>query len=195
MSLLISEQDLPQDLTAEQAVELAYSAELAEVASKLQRGLPSLIECDKDLAPFLFVNLRNRLKPAGLRCVYLDGRQQGQAAQPGMDAGLIGTMIQQLRDAVRGAVEKRVVVLPHLDLLTTSQGSLTTEAREVIPLLYENPELVWLGFKDPSFPLPRVIENLFPHRVSLLGVARPRLRHLITRKESRKFGKKFNPWA
>jgi cell division protease FtsH len=61
--------------------------------------------------------------------------------------------------------------------------------------LYENPELVWLGFKDPSFPLPRVIENLFPHRTSLLGIARPRLRHLVTQKESRKFGREFNPWA
>ena len=108
---------------------------------------------------------------------------------------MIGTMIAQLREAVRGAVERRVVVLPHLDLLTTSQGGLTAEAREVIPLLYENPELVWLGFKDPSFPLPKVIENLFPHRISLLGIARPRLRHLVTQKESRKFGRQFNPWA
>jgi len=108
--------------------------------------------------------------------------------------GLIGTMIAHLRDAVRGAVERRVVVMPHLDLLTTSQGGLTTEAREVIPLLYENPELVWLGFKDPSFPLPRVIENLFAHRLSLLGISRNRLRHLITQKESRKFGRQFTPW-
>ncbi len=112
-----------------------------------------------------------------------------------MPIGMIGTMIAQLREAVRGAVERRVVVLPHLDLLTTSQGGLTAEAREVIPLLYENPELVWLGFKDPSFPLPKVIENLFPHRISLLGIARNRLRHLITRKESRKFGREFNPWS
>ena len=112
-----------------------------------------------------------------------------------MPMGMIGTMIAQLREAVRGAVERRVVVLPHLDLLTTSQGGLTAEAREVIPLLYENPELVWLGFKDPSFPLPQVIENLFPHRVSLLGIARNRLRHLVTQKESRKFGREFNPWA
>src|SRR4030095_7183300 len=117
--------------------------------------------------------------------------------------GLIGTMIAQLRDEVRGAVDaeeggsvqRKVIVLPHLDLLTTSQGGLTAEAREVIPLLYENPELVWLGFKDPSFPLPRVIENLFPHRLSLLGISRNRLRHLITRKEARKFGRQFNPWA
>jgi cell division protease FtsH len=199
MSIFIPERELPQQLNAEAAVEAAYAAELAEMASKLQRGLPCLVECDKDLAPFLFLNVRNRLRASKVRCVYLDGRpREDQAQQPspgGPSCGLIGTMIAQLREAVRGSVERRVVVLPHLDLLTTSQGGLTNEAREVIPLLYENPELVWLGFKDPSFPLPRVIENLFPHRVSLLGIARPRLRHLITQAESRKFGRKFNPWA
>ncbi|MGE3803339.1 MAG: AAA family ATPase [Gemmataceae bacterium] len=194
MSIVIREKDLPVELSVEQAVESAYAAELAEAASKLQRGLPVLIECDKDLGPHVYVNIRNRLKTGGLRCIYLDGRPSPNEAG-GLPQGMIGTMISQLREAVRGAVERRVVVLPHLDLLTTSQGGLTAEAREVIPLLYENPELVWLGFKDPSFPLPRVIENLFPHRSSLLGIARPRLRQLITQRESRKFGKGFNPWA
>src|SRR5215471_12394442 len=193
MSVFIPESELPQELSADTAVEAAYAAEMAEVASKLQRGLPTLIECEKDLAPFLYLNLRARLKSANLRCTYLDGRPKQEEPGP-TQPGLIATMIGQLREAVRGAVEKRVVVLPHLDLLTTSQGGLTSEAREVIPLLYENPELVWLGFKDPSFPLPRVIENLFPHRASLLGIARPRLRQLITRAESRKFGREFNPW-
>lgn len=193
MSSTISEKDLPASLAPEQAVEAAYAQELADVASKLVRGLPVLVECDKELAPYLFMNLRNRLREAKLQCIYLDGRQQNQQ-QGGMPMGLMGTMIAQLRDAVRGAVERRVVVLPHLDLLTTSQGGLTGEAREVIPLLYENPELVWLGFKDPSFPLPKVIENLFPHWVSILGTGRNRLRHLITQKESRKFGKDFSAW-
>ncbi len=198
MSILISERDLPQQLTPDAAVEAAYAAELAEVASKLQRGLPCLIECDKDLGPFLYANLRARLKSTGLASVYLDGRpgKEEKSQQPGVvPLGLIGTMISRLRDAVRGAVEQKVIVLPHLDLLTSSQGGLTTEAREVIPLLYENPAMVWLGFKDPSFPLPRVIDNLFPHRVSLLGIPRPRLRHLITQAEARKFGRQFNPWA
>lgn len=195
MSILIDEKDLPVQLGMEQAVESAYAGELAEVASKLQRGLPALIECDKDLAPYLFINVRNRLKAVNLKCLYLDGRPRQGEPPPAMPTGLIGTMIAQLRDAVRGAVEKRVVVLPHLDLLTTSQGGLTAEAREVIPLLYENPELVWLGFKDPSFALPKVIENLFLHRVSLLGPPRPKLQQLVTQKESRKFGRQFNPWA
>src|SRR5262245_29444407 len=191
----ITERELPQALTADQAVEAAYSAELVEVASKLLRGLPVLIEADKDVAPFLYINVRNRLRAQNIRSIYLDGRPDPNAAPGPVPMGLIGTMIAHLRDAVRGAVERRVVVLPHLDLLTTSQGGLTTEAREVIPLLYENPELVWLGFKDPSFPLPKVIENLFAHRLSLLGISRNRLRHLITQKESRKFGRQFNPYA
>jgi cell division protease FtsH len=197
MSVLIPEKDLPVELTNEQAVEAAYATELAEVAGKLLRGLPALVECDKELAPFLFLNVRNRLKERQVKCVYLDGRPRGDEPQQQgpMPVGLMGTMIAQLREAVRGAIEKKVVVLPHLDLLTTSQGGLTAEAREVIPLLYENPELVWLGFKDPSFPLPKVIENLFPYRTSLLGVARPRLRHLVTQREARKFGRVFNPWA
>ncbi|MHB1424041.1 MAG: AAA family ATPase [Gemmataceae bacterium] len=196
MSVIIDEKDLPRELTTEQAVEAAYCSELAEAASKVQRGLPALIECDKDLAPYLYANIRNRLRAVNLRCLYLDGRPHKEdQGQGGMTVGMMGTMIAQLREAVRGPVERRIVVLPHLDLLTTSQGGLTSEAREVIPLLYENPELVWIGFKDPSFPLPQVIENLFPHRVSLLGISRNRLRHLLARKESRKFGREFNPWA
>jgi cell division protease FtsH len=194
MSITLSEKELPASLTAEQAVEAAYAQELADAASKLIRGLPVLIECDKELAPYMFLNIRNRLREAKLQCVYLDGRQGAQQQQGAMPVGLIGTMISQLRDAVRGAVERKVVVLPHLDLLTTSQGGLTGEAREVIPLLYENPELVWLGFKDPSFSLPKVIENLFPVWTSILGIARNRLRHLVTQKESRKFGRQFSPW-
>lgn len=194
MSVITPESELPSSLEPAQAVEAAYTAELAEVASYLARGLPTLIECDKELAPFLFMNVRSRLRDQNLRCVYLDGRPRETDQQGPMPVGLIGTMIAQLREAVRGVVERRVVVLPHLDLLTTSQGGLTGEAREVIPLLYENPELVWLGFKDPSFPLPKVIENLFPHRLSILGVGRNRLKSLVTQREARKFGRPFNPW-
>ncbi|HEY2784882.1 MAG TPA: AAA family ATPase [Fimbriiglobus sp.] len=195
MSSHTPENQLPVSLTPEQAVEAAYASDLAAVASALLRGLPGLVECDKELAPYLFLNIRARLKAKDIKCLYLDGRpRDNDGKDVAAPTGMMGTMIAQLRDAVRGAVEKRVVVLPHLDLLTTSTGGLTSEAREVIPLLYENPELVWLGFKDPSFPLPRVIENLFPHRTSLLGIARDRLRQLVTQKEARKFGKTFNPW-
>ncbi|HEX3152076.1 MAG TPA: AAA family ATPase [Gemmataceae bacterium] len=205
MSTIVAEKELPSELTPEQVVEAAYARELAEIASKLHRGLPCLIECDKDLTPFVFKNLRTRFRELSMDSKYLAGQATTDANGP-MPVGVMGTMVNQLRDAVRGAVDKTdkqgrpiktVIVLPHLDLLTTTQGGLTLtgEAREVIVLLYENPTIVVLGFKDPSFPVPKVIENLFAHRTPLLGINRDRLRHLITQRESRKFGRQFNPWS
>ncbi|WP_164016884.1 AAA family ATPase [Pyxidicoccus trucidator] len=195
MSQRIPEETLPTELSPFAAVEAAYPAELGRVGEALLRGLPVMIEADKELTPFFYKCLRDRLKKDGKQFLYLDGRT-AQEPPPGMPApSMMATLIAQLRDAVRGAVRERIVVLPHLDLLTTSSGGLTSEAREVIPLLYENPEMVWVGFKDPSFPVPRVIENLFPHKESILGVSRDRLRYLITQRESRKFGRGLQPYA
>ncbi|MCB9674009.1 MAG: AAA family ATPase [Alphaproteobacteria bacterium] len=185
MTHRIPESELPTELTPFQAVELAYPTELTKAHEALRRRLPVLIECDKELVPYFYKSLRDRLKRDDVRCVYLDGRPppDGQGPQ-----GLIPNLLTQIRDAVRSSVEDKVVVLPHLDLLTTSSGGLTTEAREVTGLLYENPNLLWVGFKDPSFAVPRVIENLFPHHECISGVERNRLSKLVTQREARKFG-------
>ncbi len=98
MSILIPETELPQELTPHAAVEAAYATELAEVASKVRRGLPALIECDKDLGPFLYQNLRGRLKAANLSCVYLDGRPRQDEQTGAVPMGMLGTMISQLRE-------------------------------------------------------------------------------------------------
>lgn len=191
----VPEAELPLEIGPGAAVEAAYSAELVRVEEALLARLPTLVECDKELVPYFYAALRNRLKKRELRCAYLDGRPSPDAPPEAMPAGVIGTMISQLRDAVRGPVGERVVVLPHLDLLVSSSGGgLTTEAREVIPLLYENPQVLWLGFKDPSFTLPKVIHDLFPHHEHILGVDRDRLRYLVTQKEARKLGRGFDPY-
>jgi cell division protease FtsH len=196
MSLSIPEAQLPVELSAFAAVEAAYPQELARVTDALRSGLSVLVETEKELVPYFYKCVRDRLKKEGRAFVYLDGRQLTDLPplQPGM--GLVATIVFYLREVVRGAVGERVLVLPHLDLLTTSVGGLTSEAREVIPLLYENPELCFLGFKDPSFPLPKVIENLFPRRESILGVQRERLGHLVTQRESRKLSsdRELKPW-
>jgi cell division protease FtsH len=194
MRTLVAEEELPLELSLSDAVEAAYPGELTRAHEALRRRLPVMVECDKELTPFFYKCLRDRLKKDNVRCVYLDGRPDPNAPPDALRAGLIQTIVNQLRDAVRGPVGERVVVLPHLDLLTSSSGGLTAEAKEVIPLLYENPEILWLGFKDPTFPVPRVIANLFPHHESILGVARDRLRHLITQRESRKLGRGFDPY-
>ncbi len=197
MSLEIIEEQLPVELTAFAAVESAYPAEISRITDGLRRGLPVLVECEKELTPYLYKAVRDRLKKEGRTFLYLDGRPITDLPPLPPGLGLVATIVFYLREAVRGAMNERVLVLPHLDLLTTSAGGLTSEAREVIPLLYENPEMVFLGFKDPSFPLPKVIENLFPKRESLLGVPRDRLGTLVTQRESRKLnpGKSLKPYS
>ena len=168
-------------------------AEIERAVEALRSKLPVLIECDKELTPYFYRALRDRLKKHDTRCLYLDGRpREGDAGVP---LSLLGATIQHLRDAVRGPVGERVVVLPHLDLLTSSSGGLTAEAREVIPLMYENPSVLWLAFKDPSFPVPQVIERLFPYRESIIGVPRDRLKCLVTQRESRKLGRGLDVYA
>jgi len=184
MTLSLPESQLPTHLSPFDAVERAYPDALSQIHQALSRGLPVLVECDKGLTPYLYRCVRDRIKADGLEALYLDGRPKGADA----GRGLVATLIAQIRDAVRGSVERRLVVLPHLDLLTTNTSGLSAEAKEVIPLMYENPNLLWLGFVDPSFSVPRVIENLFPQRVSVFGVPRERLEHLVTQAEARKLG-------
>lgn len=192
MSIDMELAELPSEIGPFESVEAAYPEELTRTVEALLRGLPVMIECDKGLVPYFYRGIRDRLRREKIQCLYLDGRAEPAPGQ--MPMGLMATMIQQLREAVRASTESRVVVLPHLDLLTTSQGGLTSEAKEVIPLLYENPNLLWVGFKDPSMTLPQVIQDLFPHHESILGVSRDRLKYLVTQREARKFGRKFNPY-
>jgi len=178
MSRTLAESELPAELSPFAAVDAAYPTELTRAYEALRRRLPVLIECEKELSPFLYRSIRDRLKTDNAKCLYLDGRQAADLPPPPAGVGLVGAMIHQIREVVRGAVGERIVVLPHLDILTASGGAggLGAEAREVIPLLYENPEVLWLGFKDPAFPLPQPIMNLFPHKEAIIGTPRERLR-------------------
>jgi cell division protease FtsH len=190
---VVPEAELPEALDPRDAVAAAYPAEIARIVRALGRGLPVLVECEKELAPWLYRVLRDALKADGKKCLYLDGRPRGEEQAP-EGLGFTQLALHQLRDAVRGEGGERVICLPHLDLLAGGSGPLSTEAREVVALLYENPHTQWLGFSDPSFPLPRVVENLFPHRESLLGVPRDRLRHVVTQREARKLGQGLAPF-
>ncbi|MBL8957961.1 MAG: AAA family ATPase [Myxococcaceae bacterium] len=186
MSVSVPEEKLPVELSAFAAVEAAYPHELSHATDALRRGLSVLVEADKELTPFVFKSVRDRLKKEGKKFLYLDGRPIADLPPIPPGTGLVGSILFLLREAVRGVVENQVIVLPHLDLLTSSTGGLSAEAREAIPLLYENPELVFFGFRDHSFSLPKVIDNLFPRRETLSGIPRDRLGALVTQRESRK---------
>lgn len=192
MAVVVDEKDLPVELDPFSSIQAGYCNELAEVESEIIKSQSILIECDKEITNYVIVSIRERLKARKIRCVVLTGVAQND---DGLPQSITSIMVNQLRNAVRGStLDNTVIIIPYLDLLTTAQSGLTTEAKEVIPLLYENPSVVCVGFKDPSFSIPKVMENLFSRKVLMLGICRDRLKHLITRKESRKFGEKFNPF-
>jgi len=177
----------PTELSERQALEVAYGRDLYWCRSKLQAQSSVLIECEKQLIPFVYMHLRDALKDSGISTEYLDGRKPPSGE--GTSHGLLRTMIDQITYWVRNATDRKILVIPHLDLLVsqTEQGGITTEAREVIPLLYENPKLTYLAFQDPAFRFSAVIERLFPARRKLLGIDRSRLPNLILEREARKF--------
>lgn len=136
---------------------------LADLTTDLRRGNCCLVTADKGWTHLLFQALRERLRAAELKWEYIDGKPNQGDNQPS-DVGVMLTAITQLRRVVRTPVEGIVVVLPHLDVMATTDGGWTTISRELVPLLYECPEVVLLGFRDPTLPLLPVVEKLFTKR-------------------------------
>jgi cell division protease FtsH len=140
-----------------------FAALLADLATALRRGACCLVTADKGWANLLLDDLRERLRAAGLRCESIDARPGPSESGP-EEAGVMRTALGQLRRAVRGPVEGLVIALPHLDVMATAEAGWTDVAREVVPLLYEAPQAVFVGFRDPTLRLLPVVEKLFLHR-------------------------------
>ena len=91
----VQEKDLPVELSAFQAVEAAYPASLQRCREALGQGLPVMVECDKELTPYFYKCLRDRLRGDGRRCVYLDGRPDPGSHETAVPAqvGMMGAMM------------------------------------------------------------------------------------------------------
>ena len=140
-----------------------FAGPLAELAVALRTGQSCLVTADKGWALPLWLGLRDRLRAAEVPWVYLDGRPDpGHETPP--DVGAMLLTLTQLRAAVRTGPEGCVVALPHLDVMAAEAGGWTTVSRELIPLLYENPAVAVLGFRDPTLPLLPVVDKLFHRR-------------------------------
>lgn len=136
---------------------------LADLAVSLRRGNCCLVTADKGWTHLLYHDLHARLRAAGVHCHYIDGKPPPGSSLP-TDVGVMLTAMTQLRHVVRGPVEGLVITLPHLDVMAPSEGGWTNISRELVPLLYEAPEAVLLGFRDPTISLLPVVDKLFPRR-------------------------------
>ena len=194
--------ELPLELTDDAAVELVYRDDLAWIEERLRGGMSVLIECDKQLTLYLYKAIRARLKRRGaaqkLRCRLISGHVEADPDAPLQPrATFTQRILIQLHEAIFSGEADRVVVLPHLDVLTTTTRSgLSAETREAAAILYENPALVFLGFKDPTFEIPEVIADVFPAHRAVMGIPRERLPSILLQREARKLARDtINPYA
>lgn len=196
MKRTVSIGSLPNILRVEDAVEAACADDITFIEERLRRGTSVVVECDKELSLFLYLAVRGRLRRAkdSPKLVVVDGRPSTDPEAP--PRGALPRMLEQLTEAIRGAVDRTVIVLLHLDVLTTTHTGLTVEAREAIPLLYENPEALLLGFRDPSFEVPKVIKGVFGAKREITGIPREALAKLITQREARAIdAEDFDPFG
>jgi len=201
MSIQHKIDELPIDITLDQAVAAVYGPDIRWIEERLREKISALIECDMKLVPYLCTAIRTQLRQSAqggsYRCHFVTGRpQEGQEAG-GPRASLLTLMISELETFVRSAEENTIIVMPQIDLLTTTtRTGLSDSTKEVIALCHENPNVTILGFKDPSFELPEVISKMFPAKKSLLGIPRDCLTKVILRREAKKFGANtFDPFT
>lgn len=192
--------ELPASLSYDEAVEAAYREDLDWIEEKLSSGLSVLVECDKQLANYIYKALRKRARSGGgPRLRLLSGHPRAPDPNNPMqgNATLTQRLLDELRDAIYNAAGDAILAITHLDILTTTtRSSLSVETREAAAIMYENPDLVFLGFTDPAFEIPTVIEKVFAVKHSLIGIARDKLPQLILQREARKFGvETFNPFT
>ncbi len=187
----------PEDLTERQAVVIAYSADIEEVAAIVERGFSVLVRCEKLLVEHLArdIVIRSGRPNATVRVPQASASSQAQS--------MIGSnrrteLMNALESAVTHWTPGDVVVIPQLDLLAGgTDASLSPETREVTDLLYEHSDRVILAFADLSLVIPEVLANRFAVRKDMNILPREVLtadgepvpvgRALVTRREAELF--------
>ncbi len=176
--------ELPGTISAFEAIQSCYREELTRVAEALDARQSVLVEGDKLLVPHLLEVLRGLLEAqlgSAPPLDYVDHR----AASPGQ--GLVAATIRDFQQKVTAG--KEWLVVPNFDLIVTGDQTgqhVDLNAREVMAIQYQNPDLRLLAFKDPNLSLPKTVLTYFPCRVEIFGVKRHLLRHLITAAEARR---------
>ncbi|MEO3855563.1 ATP-binding protein [Acrocarpospora sp. B8E8] len=192
----------PEHLSERAAVLIAHQVEIDRAGAYLKRGFSVLIQCEKLLVEHLIDEIVHQSDRA--RTVI--------KAEPDTDstlglppAGRRSAQLAALEKEVNDADEERIVVVPHLDLLAGgSNTAISSEARELTDVLYENSTRVLLAFTDPSLVLPEVLADRFavrlsldvlPREVATAGGRRVPVGQALVRREEAELFRDFDPIA
>lgn len=166
------------------AIEQAYGAEVDLVCRRLRSGTSVLVRCDKLIAQLVADVIRSTEANRNFHH-YDDPRLAeefgaGGGGERRSDATRAIEQRQGITDRLASLraimphlrADRDVLVFPDLDLRTTiTESSLGEDTKELITLLYRNIEVPILGFVDPTFRVPPVVEDRFQLSVEISGTA------------------------
>ena len=180
---------------ARRAVELSYRAKIESMAGSLCDQKSVLVVADKLTSAYLedVLTQNERLRGARWNPV-ASNPNPGTGAQAGNRVAnrgsVIGALVQSLSETIADAAAddpSPIVVMRHLDLMTwTAHNAPRHELNDVVYWLTEFHSVSKLAFWDPIFPLPRVLQDLFPNVVSLEQFSREILWQLVSPQEARR---------
>jgi len=161
-----------EKLSESDAVKIAYSKEIEDIASFLrtEKGLSVLVYCDKLIVAHLWTEI---VRKAGREAKLLEIPEGDDGAGEFMSRGLRQRQLNQLKKDIEALKEGQVLVIPHLDLLAGgSDNNLSNEARELTELVYNYTDRLILAFADRSMSIPEVLSARFAVRRLITGVSR-----------------------
>ncbi len=179
--LTVDISSLPTNINIHQVVESCYSEQIRFVWTRLKEGISVVIKCEKQIIPYLQSIIKRKLATEGISIAIIDGNTND-------DLPRIQATVQGIRNLLHNIEKNKVFFLPYLDIITSmSKGSLSSESKEIMTIIHENPFLSLLTFEDPDFSLPDLIMQAFPAKTEMIGIRRSKLSSIISSSEARKF--------
>jgi len=181
--------ELPIAIDTTAVVEICYSRYIDRILDAAASQQSVLVECDKMVVNDLLIVLRKRNKGRQEQVPFqiVDGRS-GEGGATANTAQALTHAVAALSETVAESdCRSCTIIVPNFDLLASSDersARLDVRARDLLAVLYENPDLVLIAFKDPNLALPKTIASFFPKQIEIFGVDRAFMRVLITRAEA-----------
>lgn len=191
---------VPKDI--HEATGKVYGEQIGQIVRDLSCGFSVLVVCDKRIAPYIQGNLQELMRSKRLQPVDLSISTAKTPQVPKMRTMRDQYAANLEKALVKGMSTKegqlapiaRVVLYPHLDMLTTvKEGALTDHARDtILEILYINEnEAIVLGFRDPSLPIPTALERMFDNEIRIDMMDEENFLEVLSRNQAARFNQQY----
>ncbi|NUM35836.1 MAG: AAA family ATPase [Candidatus Brocadiae bacterium] len=186
----ISVQSLPQEISLETAIEVAYHDDIQWIEGKLRQGVSVLVACDRDLTDFLLKNIKVHLEKKEQEILYMD-ISAIEMLQVSAVQDIHAWIEEKLQKYTYARQKKSILAIPNLDLFLESvEQKALMDIYSIVTLLSKFPQVTLMGFHEHGFSLPTKLSSFFCAKKEIFGMPRNSLSKLVRKQEAEKWNLK-----